>query len=147
MLGENIKILRKNKGLTQEELATRLRVVRQTISKWEKGLSVPDAELLQRLAEELEVSVPQLLGAPVELNGQDGDAVTTAQLAEQLARINEQLVIKNRRSRKIWRIVGIVLISVVVINLLMILLSMAAFETYTYETDASVSAETRIVEP
>ena len=147
MLGENIKILRKNKGLTQEELATRLRVVRQTVSKWEKGLSVPDAELLQRLAEELEVTVPQLLGTPVELNREDGDAVTTAQLAEQLARINEQLVIKNRRSRKIWRIVGVVLISVVVINLLMILLSMAAFGTYTYEADASVSAETRIVEP
>ncbi|MDY4574045.1 MAG: helix-turn-helix transcriptional regulator [Intestinibacter sp.] len=46
MLGENIKTLRKNKGLTQEELAIRLKVVRQTVSKWEKGYSVPDAETL-----------------------------------------------------------------------------------------------------
>ena len=38
MLNENIKNLRKAKGLSQEELANRLNVVRQTISKWEKGV-------------------------------------------------------------------------------------------------------------
>ena len=48
MLQENIKVFRKERGLTQEELAIRLNVVRQTVSKWEKGLSVPDAELLQK---------------------------------------------------------------------------------------------------
>lgn len=63
MLNENIRILRKNKGLTQEELAARLNVVRQTVSKWEKGLSVPDAEMLQKIAEVLETNVSQLLGA------------------------------------------------------------------------------------
>ena len=46
MLNENIKSLRKSKGLSQEELAIKLNVVRQTISKWEKGLSVPDSDLL-----------------------------------------------------------------------------------------------------
>ena len=51
MFGENLKTLRKNKGITQEELAARLNVVRQTISKWEKGQSVPDAEMLAKLAE------------------------------------------------------------------------------------------------
>ena len=64
MFSENLKAYRKAKGLTQEELAVRLHVVRQTVSKWEKGLSVPDADLLVRLAEVLEVSVSQLLGAP-----------------------------------------------------------------------------------
>lgn len=39
MLNENIRNLRKSKGLSQEELAVRLNVVRQTISKWEKGVS------------------------------------------------------------------------------------------------------------
>ena len=57
MLGENIKVLRKAKGLSQQELAERLHVVRQTVSKWEQGLSVPDADLLVRLADCLEVSV------------------------------------------------------------------------------------------
>src|SRR5699024_7961293 len=62
MLNENIKSIRKAKGLSQQELAIRLHVVRQTISKWEKGLSVPDADMLIALAEALETSVSALLG-------------------------------------------------------------------------------------
>lgn len=57
MFGENLKTLRKNKGITQEELAARLNIVRQTISKWEKGESVPDAEMLVKLADIFEVPV------------------------------------------------------------------------------------------
>ena len=63
MLNENLKQLRKSKGLSQEELAIRLNVVRQTISKWEKGLSVPDADMLIKIADIFEVSVSELLGA------------------------------------------------------------------------------------
>ena len=55
MLQDNIRNIRKDRGLTQEELAIRLNVVRQTVSKWEKGLSVPDADMLQKLADILEV--------------------------------------------------------------------------------------------
>lgn len=62
MLAENLKALRKAKGLSQEELAARLHVVRQTVSKWEKGRSVPDADLLIRLAEELDTTSAALLG-------------------------------------------------------------------------------------
>ena len=57
MLNENIKNLRKAKGLSQEELAVKLNVVRQTVSKWEKGLSVPDSNMLISLADELDTSV------------------------------------------------------------------------------------------
>ena len=89
MFGENLKTLRKQKGFSQEELATRLHVVRQTISKWEKNLSVPDADTLIRLAEVLEVSVSELLGAKIENENAASD------VAEQLSRINEQLAIKN----------------------------------------------------
>ena len=60
MFSKNLKTLRKQKGFSQEELASRLHVVRQTISKWEKNLSVPDADTLIRLAEILEVSVSEL---------------------------------------------------------------------------------------
>ena len=66
MLNENLKQLRKSKGLSQEELAIRLNVVRQTISKWEKGLSVPDADMLIKIADIFEVSVSELLGAKIE---------------------------------------------------------------------------------
>ena len=111
MFGENLKTLRKQKGFSQEELATRLHVVRQTISKWEKNLSVPDADTLIRLAEVLEVSVSELLGAQIENENAASD------VAEQLSRINEQLAIKNRRSRRIWKIVAIILAAIVLINI------------------------------
>lgn len=126
MLSENIKNLRKNKGYTQEELANRLNVVRQTISKWEKGHSVPDAELLKKLAEILEVDVSQLLGFTI---AQDANFDV---VAEQLSRINEQLIIKNRRARRIWRTIGIVLLVVCVINLILVIVSIKGFDEYKY---------------
>lgn len=143
MLGENIKTLRKSKGLTQEELAIRLNVVRQTVSKWEKGFSVPDAEALQKIADVLEVDIKQLLGADIDVEKNNNA------LVEQLARINEQLIIKNRRAGRIWKIVGIVLISIVVINILLMVLSFAAFNAYTFSesTEVEVIEEKGIIEP
>lgn len=130
MLAENLKALRKAKGLSQEELAARLHVVRQTVSKWEKGLSVPDADLLVRLAEVLEVSVSQLLGAGVP------PEAPADQVAEQLARINEQLAIKNRRAKRIWQCVAGVLIGLVVLTLVLVLLNAVAFGSYDTEVQS-----------
>ena len=70
MLKENIKAIRKAKGLSQEELAEKLNVVRQTVSKWEQGLSVPDADLLIAISEILETPVGTLLGETAEAIGQ-----------------------------------------------------------------------------
>ncbi|MGI6510651.1 MAG: helix-turn-helix domain-containing protein [Erysipelotrichaceae bacterium] len=115
MFQENLKALRMKKGMTQQELATRLHIVRQTISKWEKGLSVPDSYLLIRLAEVLEVSVSELLGSKIEIE-EKPDV-----LAQQLSRINEQLAIKNRRAKRVWGIIfGIIIIYVVLIFLAML---------------------------
>lgn len=97
MLSGNIKNIRKNKGFTQEELAVRLHVTRQTVSKWEKGLSVPDADLLSDMAEILDVSVSELLGEKTA-ERQQQDAVI-----EQLSRINEQMAVRNRRAERIIR--------------------------------------------
>ena len=129
MLNENIKALRKTKGLTQDELAIRLSVVRQTVSKWEKGLSVPDAEMLQRIAEVFEVNVSQLLGAPINQN-ENIDVI-----AEQLSRINEQLVVKNNRSRKIWKTIGIILAIIIAGQLLLVALGITAYKSYEVGTD------------
>lgn len=65
MLNENIRALRKAKGLSQEELAVRLNVVRQTVSKWENGLSVPDADMLVAIGEAFDTPVSVLLGETV----------------------------------------------------------------------------------
>ena len=129
MLNENMKALRKNKGLTQEELANRLNVVRQTVSKWEKGLSVPDAEMLQKIADVLESDVSQLLGAPIQQNE------NTDVIAEQLSRINEQLAVKNNRSRKIWKAVGIILAIIIAGQMLLVALGVTVFKSYEVNTD------------
>ena len=124
MFQENLKNYRKAKGLTQEDLAVRLHVVRQTISKWEKGLSVPDAALLVRLSEVLEVPVSQLLGAPLPPES------STDQVAEQLARINEQLAQKNRRARRIWQVVVGILLAFVLLWGILCLLSYHSYTQY-----------------
>ena len=138
MLHENIKECRKNKGMTQEELAIRLNVVRQTVSKWEKGLSVPDADALQKLAEVLEIPVCQLLGAAA-----DRESDRTGEIALQLARLNDQLAIQNRRRKRIWRVFGIIFGSVLGLWLLNIILAMifsfagpvVTHEVITHETE------------
>ena len=135
MLAENLKALRKAKGLSQEELAARLHVVRQTVSKWEKGRSVPDADLLIRLAEELDTTPAALLGPEVPPEAEGGGT------AEQLGRIAEQLAVKNRRARRIWRIVAGVLIAFVMVNLLLILLNFAAFRSFQAEAESTVQAQ------
>ena len=131
MLSENLKTLRKARGLSQEELAGRLHVVRQTVSKWEKGLSVPDAELLVRLAEELDTTVTALLP-----QGAEPDAV-----AAQLAAINEQLAVRNRRARRIWKTVAVVLIVAVLSTILMIMINIAAFRSVTTEPELTAGVE------
>lgn len=94
MLNENIKNLRRSKGLSQEELAIKLNVVRQTISKWENGLSVPDSNMLIALAEELGTSVSTLLGETV----QEYEADDIKEISEKLQVINLQLA-KRRAAR------------------------------------------------
>lgn len=125
MLQENIRAFRQKKGMTQEELASRLHVVRQTVSKWEKGLSVPDAELLIRLAEVLEVSVAQLLGGEAETATEEKPDA----MIEQLSRINEQLAIKNRRAKRLWKIVAWILGVIAALIILCLVFNVAVFST------------------
>ena len=132
MLSENLKTIRKQKGLSQEELAIRLHVVRQTISKWEKGLSVPDSDMLIRLAEIFEVNVSDLLGEKIE-DEEKGDALT-----EQLVRINEQMSVRNRRSKMILKAVAGVIAVFIVLNLLLILMNMVSFDSYHDSLDQQI---------
>ena len=98
MLSDNIKILRKKKGYSQETLAEQLHVVRQTISKWEKGISVPDAVMLDRMAELFEVPVSVLLGGGLEVEEEQPSELN--EIAQQLAVLNDQLVQQAVRRRK-----------------------------------------------
>ena len=112
MLNENIKNLRKAKGLSQKEVATKLNVVRQTVSKWEKGLSVPDSSMLILLADELDTSVSILLGETVQepcLNELD-----LKNISEKMENINLQLA---RRSEIRIRAIRYLLISLCAITI------------------------------
>ena len=95
MLNENIKVIRKSKGLSQQELAMKLNVVRQTISKWEQGLSVPDSDLLIALSEALETPVSTLLGE----NVMESEVDTVKTLSEKLEIINLQFA-RRKATRK-----------------------------------------------
>lgn len=112
MLNENIKHLRKGKGLSQEELAIRLNVVRQTISKWEQGLSVPDSEMLLSISEVLETPVSTLLGETIgESQVDDLKAIS-----ERLETINLQLIQRKIVRRKIllWVLIALCMIIITI---------------------------------
>ena len=108
MLNENLKKLRKQKGFTQEELAAQLHVVRQTVSKWEKGVSVPDAQTVSRLAEIYEVNVSDLLGT-VTIPDHREDTI-----AQELEKINRQMTARSRMLRTLWNILTVVGILVMI---------------------------------
>lgn len=114
MFHENLKTMRKAKGYTQEELAIKLNIVRQTVSKWEKGLSVPDADVLCKIADVLDTDVSTLLGEEI-IEETDKNAV-----AQQLAKINEQLAMKNQRSKTVWKVIVVILCIIVIFYILAI---------------------------
>ena len=112
MLNENIKAIRKAKGLSQQELAVKVNVVRQTVSKWEQGLSVPDADMLLALSEALETPVSTLLGENVA----EADADTVKVLSEKLEIINLQFARRAamRRAFLHWSLIALCAVIVVI---------------------------------
>ena len=119
MLNENIRVIRKSKGLSQEELAVKLNVVRQTISKWEQGLSVPDSDLLIALSQALETPVSTLLGETVAESKVDD----VKAISEKLEIINLQLAQRKETGRKIirWLLISLCAVIVVIFAALAIL--------------------------
>ena len=138
MLAENLKKIRKDKGYTQEILAEKLNVVRQTVSKWEKGLSLPDVDMLSKIANVLETDVNILL---------DGQITTTDQSenVKQLAKINEQLTIKNRRYKKIMKTIAIILLIIVIFGILLVILNIGTFISIS-NSETTTTVETMIKE-
>lgn len=119
MLNENIKAIRKSKGLSQEELAIKLNVVRQTISKWEQGLSVPDADMLISISEVFETPVSTLLGETVA----ETKASDLSVISEKLEVINLQLA-RGKASRRTvihWSFISLCVVIVAVWAVLTVL--------------------------
>ena len=122
MLGENIKKLRNAKGLSQEELAISLNVVRQTVSKWEKGLSVPDSEMLIKLATKLDTTVSILL---------DESAAK--------AEISESQILSNESKRKTLRCIFIIMATVATLSIAIYMINEIYYFYYLPKFYSSVS--------
>ena len=119
MLNENIKAIRKLKGLSQQELAIKLNVVRQTVSKWEQGLSVPDSDMLISISEVLETPVSKLLGENViQLEIDDLKAISA-----KLEVINSQLAQRKTTRRNIlhWLLISLCIVIITIFAILLIL--------------------------
>lgn len=134
MFADNLKKLRKNKGFSQEGLAEYLHVTRQTISKWERGYSVPDADLLIHLANILEVDVRQLLGETMEQE----DPSNLDILAEKLEQINRQLIKRNRWGSMIVKVILAVFIGYLTICFVSMILSYVAYGNYQTSVKTTV---------
>ena len=128
MLNENIKRLRKSKGLSQEELAIKLNVVRQTVSKWENGLSVPDSSMLISLADELDTSVSTLLGESVSESTYDDLKI----ISEKLEVINLQLAKKSMVKIKTIRGVLIALCILIVLIFIVLAVMQSSYLSWDY---------------
>ena len=128
MLKDNLKILRKNSGLSQEELSIKLNVVRQTISKWEHGLSVPDAEMLISISEVFKTPVNEILGENI-LEKEKNDVKV---ISEKLEVINEQLSMMQKQKRK--RTINFLIVLDICIILLFIALAIlgSPYQSWDY---------------
>lgn len=144
MLNDTLIRLRRERGFTQSDVANQLHIVRQTLSKWEKGISVPDAEMLVSLAELYGVSVSELLGANASDSERQETVPSDNAIAENLASINEQLIIRNQRSKRVLRTVGAVFLALFITYLIGLLLSVSLFSVF--RLDVSTDVETAHVE-
>lgn len=142
MLNENIKNLRTQKGLSQDELAARLHIVRQTVSKWEQGLSVPDADMLMRLADVFEVSVGELLGEqlpPAEKNSE------LEAIAHKLEQLNALLAERGRQTRRLQKICAICLLVTAAVLMGGILLPAVSLSLLIFHDAASQASSIGII--
>ena len=128
MLSDNIKRVRKSKGLSQEELAIKLNVVRQTVSKWENGLSVPDSDMLIALADELDTSVNVLLGETVTESMTDDLKV----ISKKLEVINLQLAKRNMVKIKTIRLILIALCAFIVLVFIALTIMQSSYLRWNY---------------
>ena len=136
MLSENIKYYRKEKGMSQEELALKLNVVRQTVSKWEQNLSVPDSEMLIKLSEIFDVPVSTLLGESIS----ETDTKTELEkISQKLENLNSLMAERNMRNRRIFLIVVAVSLIITAVAMFIISLIFLISMIYVVSPESSVA--------
>ncbi|MDE6384582.1 MAG: helix-turn-helix domain-containing protein [Eubacterium sp.] len=121
---ENLRNLRKEKDLSQEYLAEKMGVSRQTISKWENGTAMPDLKKLTELAEFFEVSMDNLLGLKYDTDdnqqkGEDGSAYNAAEANQYTNELIKTLGGQNSSNSKGLSIAVVILSAALIITIFM----------------------------
>ena len=136
MLNDNIKAIRKSEGRSQEDLAIKLNVVRQTVSKWENGLSVPDSEMLISISETLETPVSILLGETIDESAADD----LKAISEKLEIINLQLAQSKASKRKLLHWALISLCAIIIANFAFLLIMQSPYLSWDYSNPETAVA-------
>lgn len=130
--GKFIATLRKNKNLTQKELALKLSVTDKAVSKWERGLSFPDITLLNSLAKVLEVDVSEILNGEF---GKDKNIDVQKSVDEALENINKKIKERNDKIKKN------ITIGIVIIIFISLIISVAIKNYIKYNPNKIVAGE------
>lgn len=141
MLSDKLKNLRQQKGITQEEAAKQLNVVRQTLSKWEKGTSIPDANTLMKIAKLYGVGINELL----DINDSQEEA-TQKSILETLTVLNEKIEIRNRRWKILWRIIMIIGIVIVLWGISGMIYGIVNYNMIVKDTTYSLELQSMLLE-
>lgn len=114
--------LRKQKGLSQEELANRLNVSRQTVSKWEVGDSTPDMEKLIAMSDLFDVSLDRLV-----MGKEDEEKPPISAKSEFATVLNEKVLTSNnkKKAKRILKIVGIIAAAILLIDVISMIIYFA----------------------
>ncbi|MBR5976048.1 MAG: helix-turn-helix transcriptional regulator [Clostridiales bacterium] len=121
--GQLITELRKEKGLTQKQLADALNVTDKAVSKWERGLSFPDISMLEPISELLGVSIMEILAG----ERQTGDGTLTQKEAQDLIQASVELSdeeIRHRKERSRFIIILLIVVTMLLISITLNIISL-----------------------
>ena len=125
---ENLASLRKSKGLSQEEIADRLGVSRQAISKWENGQALPETANIMKLCEILEVTPNELLGY---------EEVRTQPTAEAVYNVEAKKKNKKWYKSTPFKVFVAVVCALLAVNLIMALIALGFAGVFMMRTDVN----------
>ena len=112
-IGEFLKELRKEKGLTQEQLAEQFNVSRRSVSRWETGTNMPDISLLVEIAEFFDVSIPEIINGERKSEVMNEDVKEVADKLSDYASAEKETILKNIRSQSIMGTVALIIYCVI----------------------------------
>ena len=106
-VGAFLKDLRKEKGITQEQLAEKLGVSGRTISRWETGKNMPDISLLVEIAEFFDVSIPEIIKGERKSENMKNETKEVAETMSDYAKAEKEQLIKSFRNMSIIGLIAL----------------------------------------